>query len=105
MIAASGRLDGASVPLLDRPLTDALDQGHRDLVLDLHMLHGLDPDGVGVLWAALRAASRRGGTLTVAGLSPALQPVLDPLVPHGLRVRNSLLAALSATHDEPDPPS
>ena len=74
---------------------------YRRLVLDLHGLRVLEPDAVPALWAGLRAALRRGGSLHVAGLRPSLRGVVDPLVPHGLGISSSLRAASLAADDDP----
>jgi anti-anti-sigma regulatory factor len=95
VIVVEGRLDGTGMLTLDRALAEALDRGHRDVVLDLHELRALDPDAVGVLWAGLRATCRREGTLVAAGLRPSLHAAVDALVPHGLRMHTTVRAALS----------
>jgi anti-anti-sigma regulatory factor len=95
VIVVEGRLDGPGMRALDRAFADALDRGHRDVVLDLHGLRALDPDALSVLWAGLRATCRRGGTLSAAGLRPALRADLDPLTPHGLRLHRTVRAAIS----------
>jgi anti-anti-sigma regulatory factor len=100
VIAVEGRLDGMGLLTLDRVLAEALDRGYRDVVLDLHALRALDPDAVGVLWAGLRAISRREGTLAAAGLRPALRAAVDPLVPHGLRLHSTVRDAVSPRSGE-----
>ena len=65
-------------------MTDALNRGHRNLVLEAHQLRSVDPAALGVLWAGLR---------------PSLQAALDPLVPHGLRLYSTVRAAASASGD------
>jgi hypothetical protein len=83
-----------------RAVTDALEHGHRHVVPDLHQLRSLDPDGMGLLWAALRAVLRRGGTLATAGFRPSLHFRVDPLVPHGLTMYGTVRAATSAHSGE-----
>jgi anti-anti-sigma factor len=95
VIVVEGWLDGGSMPALDRALTDALARGRRDVVLDLHQLRSVEPDGLAVLWAGLRATLRRGGTLATAGLRPSLQGAVDPLVAHGLRLHGTVGSAVS----------
>jgi anti-anti-sigma factor len=99
VIAVNGGLDHAGVAALDRTLTQVLDERHRCVVLDLHTLRSLEPDALGLLWAALRGSMRRGGTLAAAGLCPPLRPVAEPLTPHGLRLYSTVRAALAATQD------
>jgi anti-anti-sigma factor len=96
VIALAGRLEGTGARELDLTLTEAQDQGHCTVVVDLHQLDGVDPNSLGVLWAGLRATMRRGGTLAAAGLQPALRPTIDPLVPHGLSVHRTIRSAIAA---------
>lgn len=98
VIAVEGWLDASSVPALERALTDAFDQGHCNVVLDLHQLRSVDPSALDVLWGALRGAIRRGGTLKTAGLRPSLQDALEPLLVHGLHLHETVRDALSASH-------
>jgi anti-anti-sigma factor len=98
VIVVEGWLDGSSVPALERALIDALEHGHRELVLDLHQLRSVDATATAVLWAGLRAALRRGGTLATAGLRPSLQASVAPLVPHGLRLHETVHDAIAACH-------
>jgi anti-anti-sigma factor len=98
VIALTGSLHGAGFAALDRLVTEALDQGHRNLVLDLHELRGLDPQALGLLWAALRGVRRRGGTLAAARARPPLRPGLEALSSGGLALYDTVRAALSATH-------
>ncbi len=100
VIAVEGWLNGGSMRPLQQALAAALDQGYRHLVLDLRQLRSLDAEGVDLLWAGLRAVIRRAGSLATAGLRPSLQPPLDPLVPHGLKMHGTVRAAISARSDE-----
>ena len=94
IIAVEGRLDSSGAPVLERALTDALERGHRTVVLDMHGLRDLDPDATSVLWAGLRSTLRRGGTLATAGLRPTLTHALEPLLPHGLKSHRTVRAAI-----------
>lgn len=99
VIALSGDLHGAGFADLDRLVTEALDQGHRHLVLDLHDLRSLDPPALGLLWAALRGVRRRGGALAAAGPRAPLRPSLEALSSGGLAVYATVREALLAIHN------
>lgn len=103
VIVLEGRLDGPGMFTLDDALARALERGQRDVVLDLHGLRALHPDALSVLWAALRATRRRGGTLSTAGLRPSLLAAIDPLVPHGLRLHSTVRAAISPPRGSESP--
>ena len=70
IIAASGCVDSASFSALDRRMAEALDEGRRHLVLDLHDVETIEPDALGFLWATLRGVRRRGATLRCAAGRP-----------------------------------
>ena len=56
---------------------EALDAGHRKIVLSLAGVTRLDSSGVGELAAAYTSAGHRGGRLKLAGLSPKLAEILQ----------------------------
>jgi hypothetical protein len=60
VIAVSGDLRSAGFEALDRLVTEALDRGHRHVVLDLHAVPSIEPQALGLLWEALRGVRRRG---------------------------------------------
>jgi anti-anti-sigma regulatory factor len=86
-------------PALDRLLAQALGDGYRRLVLDLHQVSRIEPEAVGSLWGALRGIRRRGGTLAGAGARPAVAPALRALSSGGLTLHETLRAALSDAAD------
>jgi anti-anti-sigma regulatory factor len=86
-------------PALDRLFVQALGDGCRRLVLDLHQVSKIEPEAVGSLWGALRGIRRRGGTLAGAGARPAVAPALKALSSGGLTLHDSLRAALSDAAD------
>jgi anti-anti-sigma factor len=98
VIVVEGWLDASSVAALERALKDAFDNGHWKVVLDLHQLRSVDPGALEVLWAGLRGAIRRGGTLGTAGLRPSLQKAMEPLLVHGLHLHATVGEAVSASH-------
>ena len=98
IIVASGHLDAVAFLALSRRMTEALEEGRRHLVLDLHEVDGIEPDALGFLWATLRGFRRRGATLAVAGAQPSLLPALKALDSGGLAIHSDVSAPLSAGH-------
>ena len=99
VIVVEGWLDPSSVSALERALKDAFANGHWNVVLDLHQLRSVDPITLDVLWAGLRGAIRRGGTLGTAGLRPSLEDAVGPLLIHGLRLHETVRDALAASNE------
>lgn len=89
IIVASGHLDSVGFLALNRRLSEALEKGRRNLVLDLQEVDGIEPDALGFLWATLRGIRRTGATLAVAGARPSLLPALKALDSGGLSIRAS----------------
>jgi anti-anti-sigma factor len=100
VIAVSGDLRSAGFAALDRLMTEALDHGHRHVVLDLHSVPSIEPQALGLLWAALRGVRRRGGTLAAAEARPPLRPALKALSSGGLPLYDTVGAAVSASHNQ-----
>ena len=71
-LTAAGEVDSSSAPTLRTRLEGVLDDGVRDLVLDLHGVTFLDSAGLCVLAAAHRRAVRDGVRLRVLASSRAV---------------------------------
>ena len=104
VIVVNGDLVSDGFSDLDRRVIEALGDGYRRLVLDVHQVSTIEPAALGLLWGALRGIRRRGGTLTAAGARPAVRPALEVLSSGGLTLHPTVRAALSETHDA-DPSS
>lgn len=96
VIVASGHLDSVGFLALNRRIVEALEDGRRHLLLDLHEVDGIEPDALGFLWATLRGVRRAGATLGVAGARPSLLPALTALHSGGLSIHPDVRASLSA---------
>lgn len=99
VIVVNGARLSEGFPALDRLAVEALGDGCRRLVLDLHEVSRIEPEALGALWGTLRGIRRRGGTLAGAGARPDVRPALDALRSGGLTLHGTVLAALSDTHD------
>ena len=99
VIVVNGALLSEGFPALDHLVVEALGDGRRRLVLDLHQVSRIEPEALGLLWGALRGIRRRGGTLAGAGARPAVRPALEALSSGGLTLHGTVRAALSDGYD------
>ena len=72
MIELEGELNVATAA----QLKEVLDDTRGDVVLDLSQLHFVDPTGIGVLIARLRAARERGERFVLRKPAPQLRRLL-----------------------------
>ena len=78
MIVASGELDAAKAPELEKVLTQLLSGGaKKQLVLDLKGIGFIDSSGLATLVRAFKRARSAGGNLALADLQPAVQKVFE----------------------------
>ncbi|KHL03283.1 STAS domain-containing protein [Sinomonas humi] len=75
-VAAEGRLNMVSAPLLRSAVADAIEAGHRLLVLNLGGTDFMDSSGLGALVGCLKAARQAGGDLRIANVGEQVQMVL-----------------------------
>lgn len=75
-VAAQGRLNMVGAPLLKSTVTDAIEAGHRLLVLNLAGTEFMDSSGLGALVGCLKAARQAGGDLRIANVREQVEMVL-----------------------------
>jgi anti-sigma B factor antagonist len=63
LLTVAGEVDIATGPRVRQAVIDLLDEGVRDLVIDLRQVSFLDSSGLGVLVGALRRLKGRDGAL------------------------------------------
>lgn len=76
VIAASGDIDGESADVLRRCIDGVLDQGGRQVVVDLAEVGFMDSTGLLVLVSASNRLRKLGGDLRVASPSPVVLRLL-----------------------------
>lgn len=75
-VALVGHLDVHGAADLRLALADSIEHGDGELVIDLAALEAIDATGLGVLVGAHRRAGRRGRTLVLRDVTPAVGRVL-----------------------------
>lgn len=69
VLAANGRLDSTTSPILERRLRDMVDAGRIRIVLDLERVGYISSAGLRVFIVAGKLLADRAGQLVLAGLS------------------------------------
>jgi anti-sigma B factor antagonist len=77
MLSVAGRLDANTVSQLERALMDAQLSGYRVIVIDLGELTYISSSGLRVLLAGRNNARKRGSTVMLCNLQPAVQEILE----------------------------
>jgi serine/threonine-protein kinase RsbW len=76
VVTAQGELNGATTGALRQELSELVAEGHREIVLDLARVQGIDAVGIGVLCAAHNSLKREEGVLSIINASPELETIL-----------------------------
>jgi anti-sigma B factor antagonist len=77
VVTVSGEIDVHSGPILRDHLQRCLDDGERDIVVDLSGVPFLDSSGLGVLVEAYRRARSAGRLLRLASCRPAVATIFQ----------------------------
>lgn len=77
VVTPEGRVDSDHAPVLERTLTQLLEEGHSRIVVDMSRVEYIASRGLKSLIAAWRWADRADGELTLSGLSTRLYSVFD----------------------------
>lgn len=85
----------ASVPELRTTMRTALDQGVRDLVMDLSHVHMVDSSGIGLLISAHNSLTQLGGKLSVVHAS---RDILDLF--HMMRIHQHFSVSGESAEDD-----
>jgi anti-sigma B factor antagonist len=76
LVDVSGRLTSFEAQAFREAIQQLLQQGHRNIVLNLTGLDYLDSSGVGELARTYLAVVKKGGAMKVVGLAPKVEEIL-----------------------------
>ena len=76
-VMADGRLDAATVPMLEKALQRLLDDAQFRLVVDLNAVSYISSSGLRALLTARRQARVRGGDVHLCQLSSRVRDILE----------------------------
>jgi anti-sigma B factor antagonist len=77
VIEIIGRLDGDSAPEMGRLLDQAIDEGHRQLVLDLGSVDYMSSPGLREIVRVFKRVQQAGGDLRVANPSDRVIEIME----------------------------
>jgi anti-sigma B factor antagonist len=77
VLALAGEIDLYTAPRLQSELTSTLSAKPALIVVDMSAVEFCDSTGMNVLLAAHRAATERGGALTLAAPRPSVRKILE----------------------------
>ena len=77
VVVVTGELDMRTAPRLRQQLTDLVEAGEIELVVDLEGVGMLDSTGLGVLCGALNRVRLRGGSLHIVCSNPKIIEVFE----------------------------
>ena len=77
LLSVGGDLDVAGAPELRQAVVTALNEGARDLILDISELDFVDSFGIGVIVGALKRARQRGGEVVLVCPVPRIRRVFE----------------------------
>ena len=77
IVQAEGKLDSMSAPELDKRLTDLIENGTRQIAVDLAGIDYVSSAGLRVFLSATKRLKQSQGKLTLANPSAQVQQILD----------------------------
>ena len=77
VIRVGGDVDIDTAPSLRRVVREILDDGHRDLIIDVSRVDFIDSTGLGVLVGALKETQAHGGGLELICTQPKMLKLLQ----------------------------
>src|SRR3982074_1230209 len=76
-VVVEGEVDVATAPALRDELYRLIEQGSREIVVDLGGMDFIDSTGLGVFVGALKRSREGGGELELRSLKPAARTIFD----------------------------
>ncbi len=76
-VAAEGRLDAATVPVLEQALQRLLSDGQSRFVVDMSGVNYISSSGLRALLTARRQARSRGGDVVLCQLHPRVREIFE----------------------------
>jgi anti-sigma B factor antagonist len=102
VLRVAGEVDVFTAPQLREALVGALEDGARDVVVDLEGVDFLDSTGLGVLVAGLKRVRQHGGDLSLVCTREHILKILDVTgLIKVLNVHDSLDSAVRPTEPAP----
>ena len=99
VLSATGEVDLATAPALEREALRALHNAHGRLILDLSATTFMDLSGVRMVHRLARTAPALDGQLAIVAVTYGVRLVLEHVPPHGALVTDCMTTAVQALSD------
>lgn len=77
VLEVKGEVDAFTAQVLDKTITDLLNQGHRRIVMDVSEMRFISSAGIRAILYAHKGAVELGGEVRLAGLSDQIRPIFE----------------------------
>lgn len=77
VVDLNGEIDVYTSPRVKETITDLIDQGHYDLIINLENVRYIDSTGLGVLIGGLKRVREHSGTVNLVCTNPQIKKIFD----------------------------
>lgn len=77
VVELGGEIDVYTSPKVKDAITDLIDQGHYNLVINLEKVRYIDSTGLGVLIGGLKRVREHGGSVNLVCTNPQIRKIFD----------------------------
>ena len=77
VVELGGEIDVYTSPKVKDAITELIDQGHYNLVINLEKVRYIDSTGLGVLIGGLKRVREHGGTVNLVCTNPQIKKIFD----------------------------
>ncbi len=77
VVSPVGRVDGVVAPQLEKRLTEIVERGDSDVLLDCEQMDYISSAGLRTVLIGARKCRQNGGKLTVCALQPGCKSVME----------------------------
>ena len=77
VVELAGEIDVYTSPKVKDAITELIDQGHYNLVINLEKVRYIDSTGLGVLIGGLKRVREYGGSVSLVCTNPQIKKIFD----------------------------
>ncbi len=77
VVDLNGEIDVYTSPKVKDAISELIDQGHYNLVINLEKVRYIDSTGLGVLIGGLKRVREHGGTVSLVCTNPQIKKIFD----------------------------
>ena len=77
VVELSGEIDVYTSPKVKDAISELIDQGHYNLIINLEKVRYIDSTGLGVLIGGLKRVREHGGSVSLVCTNPQIKKIFD----------------------------